>query len=411
MATAAAGPAGAARLPQTPAHSKHAAAADARPYAAADLAFGLDVLAAWCKREPKANVVISPASLGTGLGMAYLGARGRTATSMARTLRLPPPTGPVTGANATGRTLSSFVAGMQAKMAALRALNRPGVALLSSDHVWADPRLRTEQSYVTNVASAYRARVASVPLLSAAESARRTINAAVGRETRGMIADLLPAGSLHNDGWVLTDSMYLNADWATPFNHSSTAPGAFSTAAGGTVQTPFLHGMGDYPGASADGWTAVSLPYRGGRLAMVALLPAAPDDGCPVIAPSVLNQVMSRLAAAPTALAMPKVRLSSKADMAVLLGGLGMGAAFGAAADFSGLSPSAGALGVVEHAATLRVDEKGTVAAAATATGVGVAVAVRHRDIVFNRPYLLLVRDTVSGEPLFIARVADPSLG
>jgi serpin B len=144
---------------------------------------------------------------------------------------------------------------------------------------------------------------------------------------------------------------------------------------------------------------------------MVALLPAAHEGGCPAIAPSVLNQVVSRLAAAPTALAMPRVRLSSKADMAVLLGGLGMGSAFGAAADFSGLSPAAGALGVVEHATTLRVDEKGTVAAAATATGVGVAVAVRHHDVVFDRPYLLLVRDTVTGEPLFLARVADPSLG
>jgi serine protease inhibitor len=410
MATAVAGPAGASRLPQPPPHAKHATAADPRPYAAADLAFGLDVLAAWCEREPKANVVISPASLGTGLGMAYLGARGGTATAMARTLRLPP-TGPVTGVHAAGRALSSFVAGMQAKIAALRALNRPGVALLSSDHVWADPRLRAEQSYLSNVARAYRARVASAPLLSAPESARRTINAAVGQETRGLIANLLPAGSLHSDGWVLTDAMYLNADWATPFDHSSTAPGAFATAAGGTVRTPFLHGMRDYPYASADGWTAVALPYRGGRLAMVALLPVARVNGCPAIGPSVLNQVMSRLAAAPTALAMPKVRLSSKADMAVLLGSLGMGAAFGAAADFGGLSPAAGALGVVEHAATLRVDEKGTVAAAATATGVGVAAVIRHRDVVFDRPYLLLVRDTVTGEPLFLARVADPSLG
>ncbi len=53
----------------------------------------------------------------------------------------------------------------------------------------------------------------------------------------------------------------------------------------------------------------------------------------------------------------------------------------------------------------------GTVAAAATGVGVGVAIALPHRDVVFDRPYLLLVRDTVTGEPLFLARVADPSQG
>jgi serpin B len=31
--------------------------------------------------------------------------------------------------------------------------------------------------------------------------------------------------------------------------------------------------------------------------------------------------------------------------------------------------------------------------------------------IVFDRPYLLLVTDTRTGEPLFLARVADPATG
>jgi serpin B len=30
-------------------------------------------------------------------------------------------------------------------------------------------------------------------------------------------------------------------------------------------------------------------------------------------------------------------------------------------------------------------------------------------SLVFDRPYLLLVTDTSTGEPLFLARVADPS--
>ena len=60
-----------------------------RQYGAADTAFGLDVLNAWCRTDPQANLVLSPSSLASGLGMAYLGARGGTARAMAGVLRLP----------------------------------------------------------------------------------------------------------------------------------------------------------------------------------------------------------------------------------------------------------------------------------------------------------------------------------
>jgi len=41
-----------------------------RPYGAADTAFGLDVLSAWCRADPRDNQVLSPSSLASGLGMA-----------------------------------------------------------------------------------------------------------------------------------------------------------------------------------------------------------------------------------------------------------------------------------------------------------------------------------------------------
>src|SRR5215472_1414700 len=64
-------------------------AADPRPLAAADTAFGLAVLRAWCAQYPGRNLVFSPSTLAASLGMAYLGARGATASLMARVLHLP----------------------------------------------------------------------------------------------------------------------------------------------------------------------------------------------------------------------------------------------------------------------------------------------------------------------------------
>ena len=39
----------------------------------------------------------------------------------------------------------------------------------------------------------------------------------------------------------------------------------------------------------------------------------------------------------------------------------------------------------------------------------GSADIVRVSTVVFNRPYLMLVTDTATGEPLFLANVADPT--
>jgi serine protease inhibitor len=370
-------------------------AADPRPYGTADTAFGLDVLRAWCQAEPQANLVFSPASLATGLGMAYLGARGGTAQAMASVLHLPAVRG------------QQLQAGLQARSAALRGLDSPGVTVADSDQVWTDPSLITLRSYLNAVATAYGAGVARVPLLKYPEKARVEINGAVAAATRGQLPQLLAPGSLGQVGWVLTDALYLHAAWATPFDLRRTSAEPFRTAAGPTVTAKFMKG-GGFRVAKAGGWTAVRIPYRGGRLAMEALLPDSGSAGCPVLSSATLGTISAGLANSTnqTAIALPKVSLSSSLRMNGLLSELGMGIAFGGSADFSGLSPQACCIGFVQHAATLRVGEQGTVASAATA--VGVLPTATEFEVDFNRPYLMVVTDTRTGEPLFMARVTNP---
>jgi serine protease inhibitor len=374
------------------------------PYGASDMAFGLDVLNAWCRQSPQANIVLSPASLASGLGMAYLGSGGSTARAMAAVLHLP----------AAGAALE---AGLQARARSLRALDGPGVTVAEADQVWADPSLSTLRSYLDAVATSYDAGLGQVPLLTKPDQAAAQVNAAIASATRGHITNLLSAGSLQGVGWLLTDALYLHALWASPFEPAMTSPAQFTTAAGQRVQADYLHG-GYFASAATDGWTAVSLPYQGGRLAMIALLPssASGSAGCPDLPAAAVAALTSRLgssgsAGGGTGVALPKVSLNSKANMMSLLGSLGMGVAFGPQADFTGISPQAGSIGLIVHAATLQVDEQGTVASAATAVGVGAAAEPpARRTVVFDRPYVLLIVDTATGEPLFLARVANPDL-
>jgi serpin B len=367
----------------------------------ADAAFGMNVLGALCRAQPAANLVLSPASLAAGLGMAYLGARGSTEAAMARVLRLP-----------TSR--AAAVAGLRARAELLGSLDRPGATVTVSNRIWADPHVVTSRGYLAQLRAGYGAGLAHVPLLTAPETARQTINAAVAAGTGGHIGALLPPGSLNHAAWLLTDALYLKAAWADPFDPAQTRPGPFSTGTGQQVTAHYLHGSG-FRAATDGGWTAVALPYRGGRLAMIALLPPA-GRGCPVPPAATLRGITAALTAGGPAgtdsVALPRISLSTSAAMNDVLTRLGMGIAFSGGADFSGMSPQASAIGLVEHAATLQVGEKGTVASAATGVSVlpGAAVPPRGPEVVFSRPYLLMVADTMTGEPLILARVADPAV-
>jgi serine protease inhibitor len=381
-------------------------AANPRPLGAADTAFGLDVLRAWCAEYPGQNLVFSPSTLASSLGMAYLGARGATATAMAAVLHLPADSG------------GALAASLQARSGALSALDRPGVTLSASNQVWADPALPPLTGYLNAVASGYGAGVAQAPFLSSPTKAAAEINNAIAAATRGHISKLVTAGMLTGVGWVLTSALYLDAKWATPFDPGKTKSSPFTLSNGSTVTASYLDGSG-FRYATAGGWTAVALPYVGGKLTMTALLPPAGSASCALPAQTRLAAITAALAAGSTgaggtaAVSLPKVSLSTNGpagDMKPALEKLGMGQPFSETADFTGLSPKALSLAFVQQAATLRMAEGGTVAAAASAVGVYPYAAVDNPVTVsFNRPYLLLVSAQSTGEPLFLAEVADPA--
>jgi serine protease inhibitor len=377
-----------------------------RPLALADTGFGLGVMRAWCAQNPGQNLVFSPSTLASALGMAYLGARGATATAMARVLDLP-----------AGTSRSALEAELQARMTALGSLDGPGVTLAASDQVWADPTLATLRSYLNAVATGYHAGVAQAPFSTDPAKAAAEINQAISAATDGHISQLVDASMLDSIGWVLTSALYLNAKWATPFDPGRTALGPFAPAGAKPVTVKFMNGDA-FPYATVGGWQAVSLPYQGGKLTMTALLP--PPTSAPCALPSQASLAsITRSLDGPGAVAdvsLPKVNLDTAGgvgDMKPALDQLGMAVAFNQQdADFTGLSPQACCIGFVQQAATLQVGEKGTVGAAAAAVGMVASAGMAPGQTVtvtFNRPYLLLITAKATGEPLFLAKVDNPT--
>ena len=176
-----------------------------------------------------------------------------------------------------------------------------------------------------------------------------------------------------------------------------------------------MHQTGTFGYKRADGYQALELRYRGGRLAFDILLPS-PGGLQPMLSSLASRGPLALLAGlrqTQVAVALPKFRLRTHFELSDPLQKLGMRLAFEpGSADLSGIAGKPGDLYIkaVVHEAYLSVDEAGTEAAAATGvTVVGTAVpAPPPVDFVVDRPFVFVLRDTRTGAVLFTGVVSRP---
>ena len=113
-------------------------------------------------------------------------------------------------------------------------------------------------------------------------------------------------------------------------------------------------------------------------------------------------------------LTLPKFTFETKTKLNDQLKALGMTDAFDSArADFSGITGSRNLhIGLVQHNAFIKIDEKGTEAAAATAVvmnDTSTSTPADFKTLTVDRPFLFLIRDHATGTILFVGRVLNPA--
>jgi serpin B len=373
--------------------------ADAAALRNGNALFAGRILAEMARMQP--NIALSPASISQALSMAFAGARGATASQLAAALdfTLPPPR---LGAafNAADRSLTN--------------VNGPEATLDVANALYGQTGQRFRQALLDVLARDYGAGLRTADFEHATEAAR-AINAWVSAQTRGKIPTLLGPGDLDPlTKLVLVNAVYLKAKWLEPFTHQDTFPAAFH-APGGTEKVPTMHQTGTFGYMQGDGYQALELRYRRGRLAFDILLPGS-GQLQPMLSSLASRGPLALLAGlrqTQVAVALPKFRLRTHFDLADPLQALGMRLAFESGnADLSGIAGKPGDLYIkaVVHEAYLSVDEAGTEAAAATGvTVVGTAVpAPPPVDFVVDRPFAFVLRDTGTGTVLFTGVVSRP---
>jgi serpin B len=356
-------------------------------------------------RKQSGNLFFSPASISTALAMTYAGAHGDTATEMAKTLHytLPPQR-------------------LHPAMGVLLAnLNAPhdGYQLREANALWGQQGDTVLNDFLTLTKSDYGAGFKQVDFINHTEAARLTINQWVAQQTDDKIKDLLQRGDVDSKTkLVLTNAIYFKGGWKEQFDKVQTRDEDFHLSGMQNVKAPMMHSDGGFSYFDGRTFQILEILYKSSELSMIVLLP---DDvsGLPALeqAMTVSNtkQWLGQLRpVSKVILTLPKFKMTQQFQLQSALGSMGMPLAFGAQADFSGITGNRDLLiSAVIHKAYVDVNEEGTEAAAATAVVMRGNMARMQEPAtpVFraDHPFIFLIRDNRSGGILFMGRVADPT--
>lgn len=389
--------------------SLEASAEDLERFAAATNGFAADL---WgqIRGDGASNLVVSPASIEIALAMTYGGARGRTAEQMEQVLHL-------------GDDPAALHAAAGATLARWNDPERETYRLAVANRLFGEQSYQWRDDFLGLTGETYGAPLEPMDFRGQPEPARQRINGWVEEQTNDRIQELIPSGAIDDlTRMVLANAVYFLADWEHQFAAGSTRDRAFH-APGGDVQAPTMHQTETFGYAENDQVQVLQMPYAGGELGMMVVLPreagglgevegSLSADGVAGWADALEDQRV--------AVALPKFRVEPGQPLALreTLIAMGMTDAFDESrADLTGMADPAANEGLplyitsVFHEAFVAVDEEGTEAAAATAVVVGVRSAVMPppTSFVADHPFLFFIRDLRTGAVLFMGRVADPT--
>ena len=383
---------GAARKPLTALPRELSAAERSVISASNRFAFGL--LREVDRADTASNVFISPLSASMALGMTLNGARGATRDEMRATLGFG--TTPMDEVNASYRSLIDL----------LRGLDR-GVEMRIGNSIWARQGYPFEEAFFQTGRKYFDAEVSTLDF--GAPSAPATINAWVDRSTNGKIKTIVTSIP-GNVVMYLINAIYFKGAWTEPFDPRMTRQAPFTRADGTRQQVRMMNRKAPVRHLSGPDFQAVDLPYGRGAFSMTVVLPAQGTD---------LDALVARLDAerwqewtgkfteGEMDVYLPRFRIEYEKALNSSLQALGMVTPFGAGADFTGLSPRGLGLHIseVKQKTFVEVNEEGTEAAAATSVSIVESLGPTFRA---DRPFLVVIRERLSGTILFMGKIGAP---
>lgn len=375
--------------------------------AAGSNAFAFDLWAR-TRKSAKDNFAFSPASISMAFAMTYGGAKGETAAQMKKVFHFPEePAALMASWGGLGRALSDP--------------SRP-ITLRIANRLFGEKTYGFEQAYLDRTRTAFGAALEPVDFKNAPDPARQLINTWVEDQTEKRIKDLLTAGSIKPlTRMVLVNAIYFLGNWERQFDAKNTQSEPFHTSAAKTKQVPMMHQTNYFAAAQVGDVKVLELAYKGDSASFLVVLPEKADGLAAVeasLSSATLESWKRAVKGQTVAVSIPRFELnpSSSLPLSSDLAALGMPIPFDPAkADFTAMGNPTNPnerLNIDEafHKAFVKVDEKGTEAAAATAVVMAARGGPPPKPFEFkaDRPFLFFVLDKASGLVLFMGRVTEP---
>ncbi|MDE7346712.1 MAG: hypothetical protein K2N48_08240 [Muribaculaceae bacterium] len=278
-----------------------------------------------------------------------------------------------------------------------------------TNSLWHSPDFNLLPSFTDSMKGIFGA--ADVDIWLGDEKGRTAVNRFVEENTRGMIKDFLKEPQ-HIDLGIL-NTTYFKGTWKQKFNEKNTSKGNFRNLDGSRVKTRFMALTDMMAYYCNDIATAVRLPYAGDRYMMTLIMP---DEGLEFndmlrkLDGKLINDIASNLRSGKVELKLPKFAFENNSNIIKILQEMGLDRTC-----FPGIRNAAAdplELKVFQHAVKITVDEKGTEGGAASLGGfLGTSVATTEttpvEPISFDRPFVYIICDTVSGTILFMGAVVS----
>ena len=358
------------------------------------------------------NLVFSPFSITQAFGMLMGAARENSEAQIAETMHYTLPQD----------ALHPAFAALNADLAAREA---PGggegerLQLNIANSIWAQDGFPFLTSYTDLLQENYDGGLRLMDFIAEPENARNTINDWIEQETENKIQDMIPSGGINEyTRMVLVNAIYFNGSWLHPFDDRGTQDQPFMLLDGSTVTVPTMMTQETFGYLEGDGFQAVELPYFGGDMAMLVVLPDAGqfDAIQAQLDSAFFDTTRQAIGYRPVLLHMPRFEFETDISLSSLLQNMGMTDVFDPdAANLTGMfDPSATGenlfVTAALHRAYIGVDEAGTEAAAATAILMGTtSLPPEPVEVKLDRPFIYAIYDRQTGAILFLGQVMNPA--
>ncbi len=373
--------------------------------------FGMRLLKELVQEKPDSNVIISPLSVALALGMTANGAGGSTLDSILYVLGF------------SDYSLKSANECFQGLMEFLPNLD-PEVEFEIANSIWCREGMQFKDSFFERCNAYFDAELRSLDFNL--PDAGDTINAWVSEKTHGRIQEIVAKRIPDIVVMYLLDAIYFLGTWKDEFDPAYTADDRFTLADGSRVPCrlmkrpgpepePGTYILSDFVYYSDDSLQIVDLPYGDSLFTMTVVLPkpgVSLDMLISDLTPEQWEWWTGSMKNCQGRLLLPKFELEYGTGLLDALTNMGMGIAFGAGADFSGMADMALFISDVRHKTYMRVDEQGTEAAAVTVVDIatGITPDCWSFTMAVQRPFLIVIRENVANTIIFLGKIADPGL-